>query len=352
MTTATIIPFGVPLAFLVAFFVSFKINRAKLLSSFLLSCALLSLTLLLIELAFSSDSPAAKIILAVLMLLFFLLATFGVYFIVAFLVLNTYSIVKKENLKLSHILTLITAIGIIAVVTIPSFINLGGWPYALILFIYSLQGLAFYYFFHVSQYLLASTLCNLSRPKKNQDYIIVLGSQVKDGEVTPLLASRVDAAIAFYNKQEKTGSPPKLLFSGGQGYDETCSEAEAMKKYALRQKISSSDILLEDKATTTLQSMKFCKKIMDEHSYGKPYNCIYATNNYHVLRAGMLARQAGLKINGIGSKTRLYFLPNAILREYIAYLSMHKKWNIAFAVLSLALGMVAIPVILRALAGV
>ncbi len=341
----------IPLAFLIAFFVSHRINRTSLLSGFLLTCALLSATAILTILAFSSDNAAVKIALAIFMLIFMFVTAFGAYFVIAFLILNTYAMVRKERFVLKHALTLIAAIGIVATVVMPYFIDLGDWPYILILLAYSLQGLAFYYFFHVSQYILSSILCNLSKPKRTQDYIIVLGSWAKDGKVTPLLASRIDAAIAFYRKQKATGSPPKLIFSGGQGADETCPEARAMEKYALSCGIVENDILIEDRSTSTLENMKFSKQIMDDLSGGKPYSCIYATSDYHVLRAGMIARQAGLKASGIGSRTRLYFLPNALLREYIAYLSMHRKWNIALVILSLLLGMVAVPLILRALDG-
>ncbi len=66
----------------------------------------------------------------------------------------------------------------------------------------------------------------------------------------------------------------------------------------------------------------------------------------------MIAKQAGLKISGIGAKTQRYYLPNAILREYIAYLYMHRKWNMALAAVSLVLGVVVTPLVLMALDGI
>jgi uncharacterized SAM-binding protein YcdF (DUF218 family) len=185
-------------------------------------------------------------------------------------------------------------------------------------------------------------LCNLTRPKLNQDYIIVLGCWIKNGEVTPILARRLDKAIWFYNKQKEAGNPPKLLLSGGKGNDESCSEAEAMKTYALEHGIPEYDLILEDMSGSTRENMIFSKEIMDAQTGGKAYNCIYATNNYHVLRAGIFAAKAGLKARGIGAATAFYYLPNAILREYIAYLYIHLKWNIAFGIISLALGVVGL----------
>ena len=85
-------------------------------------------------------------------------------------------------------------------------------------------------------------------------------------------------------------------------------------------------ILLEDQSTTTLENMKFSKKIIARHwqKAGTP-NVLFSTNNYHVLRGAVYARKAGLKADGIGAPTAFYFLPSALIREYIAML-VQFKW--------------------------
>ena len=40
---------------------------------------------------------------------------------------------------------------------------------------------------------------------------------------------------------------------------------------------------------------------MDRQMKG-PYRAIFSSNNYHIFRAGLYARQAKLKANGIGAK--------------------------------------------------
>ena len=42
----------------------------------------------------------------------------------------------------------------------------------------------------------------------------------------------------------------------------------------------------------------------------------FFSNNYHIFRAALYAKKAGLRANGVGSYTRFYFLPNAIIREF------------------------------------
>jgi uncharacterized SAM-binding protein YcdF (DUF218 family) len=150
-------------------------------------------------------------------------------------------------------------------------------------------------------------------------------------------------AFLFYNKQKnkKKRKPPKLILCGGKGNDELCSESVAMWQYAKRKGIPDEDMLLESKSVSTFENMMFSKRIMDSESGGKPYRCIYATSNYHLLRAGILARKAGLKISGIGAKTALYYLPNAILREYIAYIRIHLKLNIIIGICSFFFGSLA-----------
>ena len=52
--------------------------------------------------------------------------------------------------------------------------------------------------------------------------------------------------------------------------------------------------------------------------------------------AGLLATGMGLKIEGIGSRTRQYFWINAFVREYIATLYSERKIHIRIILLLLA----------------
>jgi uncharacterized SAM-binding protein YcdF (DUF218 family) len=280
--------YAAPLIFLLLFFAAYKINRTRLLSGFLFTCSLLSCMGIVFLQAYHSGSPAAKWTLVVLFILFLFIAAFGVYIFILFLIFNTARILKKERRSLKHCLTLVLAAGLLVFAVLPRFLKENALPAFLIPFMYSLYGLIFYYLFHLTQYIITTILCNLSHPGKDQDYIIVPGAWIKDGKVAPLLARRIDRAIEFYRRQEKTGRPPKLLLSGGKGPDETCTEAEAMGAYALEKGIPGKNLLLETQAASTLENMRFSKELMDRESGAKPYKCIYATNNYHLLRAGVL----------------------------------------------------------------
>ena len=161
---------------------------------------------------------------------------------------------------------------------------------------------------------------------KDFDYVIIHGAGLINGEkVSKLLQERLDKAIVVYRKDP---SPTKLIPSGGKGSDESISEAEAMKRYMLEQGIPESDILMEDKSTTTLENLKFSKDIIDSRE-GRKYTAL-VTSNYHVYRALRYCRRVGLKCKGIGSHVAFYYWPSALIREFIA-VHTEKKHAILFA---------------------
>jgi uncharacterized SAM-binding protein YcdF (DUF218 family) len=139
--------------------------------------------------------------------------------------------------------------------------------------------------------------------------------------VPPLLASRLDRAV-------RTHQPGGLLVvSGGQGSDETISEAAAMAKYLKDKGLQDQEIVLEDQATTTAENLRFSMRLLAEQDFsGK---VLAVTNNYHVFRTAVLARRLGLRLDVIGAKTSSYFVPSAFLREFVALLAQYRKLNLA-----------------------
>ena len=327
----------IPIFLLALFFILYRINRTSLVPSCVFTLFLFAFTGIATGyIVYYSSNIILRWILVLLLLPFGLITVFGVYVLIAFLLLNAKTVFKKEKRTLAHSLTFILAVALILYSITMRFVNaadVNEWSATAKILLLWIEGMVFCYSVHVTQFIVATVLCNLSRPRRNQDYIIVLGAWLKEGLVSPLLAKRIDRAIAFYNKQKKSGKPPKLILSGGQGRDEIRSEAEAMAEYARENGIAENDMILESQSANTLQNMQYSKIIMDRYSKNKPYNVIYATSGYHLLRAGIYARQAGLKISGIGAKTAFYYVPAALLREYIAYIVLHKKRNIAFALL-------------------
>lgn len=184
-------------------------------------------------------------------------------------------------------------------------------------------------------FLIGSILCGSlaarHEPAYDKDYIIILGCKVRpDGGLYPLIQARVDRAIRFYQDQlKKTGKKAIFLPSGGQGSDETLSEAAAMKNYLLEQGITEEQILIEDQSKNTVQNMRFSMKIIDERTPNA--KVAFSTTNFHVFRSGIITRQNQFEIEGMGSKTKWYFWPNAYIREVIGMMAY--KWKSIIIVL-------------------
>lgn len=326
------IPFA--LSFLLLLF-SLRKTNSRMWSGFLLYICVFSLggALAFTVLPFSSHPVVYVLLLAVAAVLALILL-FGIYILLAFLFVNTAVIVKRENRSLAHMLTLVLAALIIVYMVLGQVVrsvSLPVWAESLWSGFVAALG---YFIFHIFVFLSTLLVGNVFRPRRRVDYVIVLGSGLIDGKAPPLLQKRIGAAIRFGKKQAKRkGDSPYLVMSGGQGADEPCPEAVAMKAYAVEQGYPEDRILTEEKSTTTQENFAFSKKLMDAHAGGRPYRCIFATSSYHLYRAGLYAGKAGLLIRGLGAKTAFYYLPNAVLREYIAYLVMRKRRFIVVGVL-------------------
>ena len=177
--------------------------------------------------------------------------------------------------------------------------------------------------------LTGSVICSLKairmQPSQDKDFIIILGCRFrKDGTLPPLLRGRVDRAIDFWRQQkEQAGKEAILLPSGGQGPDETMTEAAAMKRYLLEQGIPEEMIRTEDASGNTFENMAFSRKVIErENPEGR---VAFATTNYHVFRSGVWANRAGIRAEGMGSRTRWWFWPNAFMRECLGMLKARWK---------------------------
>lgn len=325
-----IFPLVIALCFLALFFVFRHTSKSSLFSGFFFACFLLFCGIAFLAFAAISQVAFLQWVVVLIGLFASFVLVFGIYVFVVLLLLNARLMFKRERRTFANSLTLLLSVVLIVHIVFSFAANTTVTPYWVQVLDTALWVLGFCYFAHIFIFLTTCLLCNISYKKKNQDYIIILGSGLVNGTVSPLLAARIDKAISFYHKQKEVLPPPVLLFSGGQGADESTSEAAAMAAYAIEKGIPEKDILTETKSTNTAENMRFSKEMMDARSGENTYHSIYSTSNYHVLRAGIYAQRAGLNSSGIGAKTAWYYLPNALLREYIAYLKMYWKQTIFF----------------------
>ena len=194
-------------------------------------------------------------------------------------------------------------------------------------------------FCYLESLLVSTIACGIAcvryKVRTPMDYIIILGCAIRDdGTPTPILRGRIDRALELEREQyKKWEKHAKFVPSGGQGSDEVVSEAECMKRYLMEQGIPEEQILKEDSSVNTFQNMKFSKKVIEEDAGDlKNTGIAFSTTNYHVFRGYTLAEKLGMKVKGLSAKTKLYFFPNAFLREFIGLIYEQKIRHLFFMI--------------------
>lgn len=156
-----------------------------------------------------------------------------------------------------------------------------------------------------------------AKPQKS-DCIIVLGCKVRGDVPSNFLKARLDEAIRLYN----SGYAEYFIVSGGQGEEEYISEAEAMKRYLLRNNIDEKYIIKEDKSNSTYENLVNSLEIMRNKGFD---NAIIVSNKYHLKRASLIAEN--LKINasysGCFVREWIYFEIIGFLREIFALMKFY-----------------------------
>jgi uncharacterized SAM-binding protein YcdF (DUF218 family) len=281
----------------------------------------------LVYVATTSQNSILLFITSILIVIALLIMLFGLFIVMIVSFIEARVLIKKEGSKRNNLWSLLLGVSILLWILINGMYLLGNiynmWVALLVVIINSL---GIYFLFMLAIFMLSSFIYSIYHPRLRQDYIIVLGAGLLDGEkVTPLLAKRVDRGIHLYQKQlRKKKKSVIFIMSGGQGLDEKISEAQAMKNYALSQGVLEEDIILEDRSRTTYENMKYSKCIIGDIKA----HVLFCTTNYHVFRASIYAKRAGLNAQGLGARTPFYFWYNAMLREFIAILMMYKKIQI------------------------
>ena len=267
-----------------------------------------------------------------------LVMVLGIIFVVAialfpFVLIITYFIqgiliLKKEGLRLKNILSLAFSISLVIYIFVwplfrlKSLTNVYEKPLLLIAdLVYKMLSFIFIYLLFLMAMYCISAILNLIHIGRNKklDYIIVLGAGIKGKQVTPLLAGRIDKGIELL----KYNPNAKLILSGGMGPGEDIPEGVAMAAYAKDKGVSDERIIVEDKSKNTYENLLFSSKLIDKENP----KLALVTTSYHVFRALVFAKKLQIPCIGYGSKTKWYFTLNALIREYIGYLSISYRFH-------------------------
>ncbi len=151
-----------------------------------------------------------------------------------------------------------------------------------------------------------------NEPDEDLDCLIVLGAQVRaDGTPAESLRYRLESALAYLDEHPST----KVVVSGGQGANEPCPEAHAMRAWLVEHGVDEDRILVEDRSTTTAENIAYSSEFIDPvHD-----RVGIVTNDFHVFRALAIARRGGIeRVWGVPARSHPWYLPNNLLRECFA----------------------------------
>ncbi|MEV0949426.1 YdcF family protein [Promicromonospora sp. NPDC050249] len=148
---------------------------------------------------------------------------------------------------------------------------------------------------------------------QEEDAVVVLGTAVQDGEVTPALRSRLDVAV----DHASANTDAVIVVAGGLPHGETVTEALAMERYLVSRGVAQHRIIQEGRSTSTFENFVHAKVLLDAR-LGTEYTTAFVTSDYHVYRAAGIAGTAGVRATHAHADTPWYEVPVDYVREALA----------------------------------
>ena len=131
------------------------------------------------------------------------------------------------------------------------------------------------------------------------DVAIVLGAGTNKGKLSPVFKERVNHSILLYQmKQVKA-----IIFTGGYGNNQTISDSQVAKEYAINKGILLKDIFIEEKSKYTIENLKQAKLIMDSLSFK---TALIVSDPLHMKRAISLATNINIESYPSPTQTSKY----------------------------------------------
>lgn len=140
---------------------------------------------------------------------------------------------------------------------------------------------------------------SFGNPNETVDYIVVLGAKVNANGPSVSLWDRICAAYTYLDEHPNVIA----VVSGGQGTDEPITEAECMFRELVELGIDPKRIWMEDEATSTWENMHFTLDLIEEKTGERPQKLGVLSSEYHLFRASLFAKAAGVEFVGIPART-------------------------------------------------
>lgn len=165
----------------------------------------------------------------------------------------------------------------------------------------------------------ARHLCQRGRREKPSfsDVGIVLGAYTDGYRPSLPLQSRLRVAIRLFRQ----GAISAIIVSGGQGADETVSEASSMTRFLVFNGLPKDAIVEEPMSKDTWENLRNSRDIMERCEFK---SAVIITSDYHLPRALAVARYIGMKVSGCPAISRKGEYQSAV-REVFAHIQYTLK---------------------------
>ncbi|MBQ8359922.1 MAG: YdcF family protein [Oscillospiraceae bacterium] len=130
-------------------------------------------------------------------------------------------------------------------------------------------------------------------------YMIVLGTVVEGTEPSPMLQDRITAAARYMEKNPDVIA----VVTGGKADENNISEAQCMYNGLTELGIAPNRILMEDQATTTAENFQYSVALLEEKLGSCPDHIGVLSSEFHLLRAGLLAKSHGIQASTVPAAT-------------------------------------------------
>jgi uncharacterized SAM-binding protein YcdF (DUF218 family) len=139
------------------------------------------------------------------------------------------------------------------------------------------------------------------------DVILVLGAAEYRGRPSPVLRSRLDHALALYEKD----LAPRIMTTGGAGGDPVFTEGAVGRAYLISQGVPPEAIIVETEGESTVHSIALAGEILRRMDLN---SVIVVSDGYHIYRVKEMLESQGLRVYGSPRKEHN---PDP----------MHEQWN-------------------------
>lgn len=140
---------------------------------------------------------------------------------------------------------------------------------------------------------------SFGNPREEIQYMVVLGAKVNPDAPSASLQDRIDAAYTYLTQHPQVIA----VVSGGMGRDEPMSEARCMYQHLVEMGIDPNRIWMEDQATSTWENLQLSLKLIEEKTGRRPQKLGVLSSEYHLFRASLFAKAAGVEFVGIPAPT-------------------------------------------------